>query len=96
MKSANKLVQKGMAQANEKANTKLIGKAMEEFKDTYWNQDLEFKIFQFMVKEVIAGNNYHPGEFQLKKYVQEVHMRLCPAASQDQYIETLYNKYFLR
>lgn len=94
-KTANASVQRMVAINNEKANTKLVGLALEEFKDSEWNAgSLEFEIFKYMLKRTKDGDNYHPGEWKLKAYVQEVHLRLCPDSRFDDFAYSKYEKIF--
>ena len=58
----------------QRASTKLVDKAYEYFK----GQDpTTFTIFHYMMKCIHKGENYHPGNFMLKKYVEEVELRPC-------------------
>lgn len=97
-KDANALVQRVMAQANEKANTKLIEKALAEFSTTSMdnNKILEWEVFKYMLQCIKNGENYHPGEFNLMKYVAEVVLRLSNAQQFEDYAWTRYQKLFLR
>ena len=71
---ANKAVQAVVAINKQRASTKLVDKAYEYFK----GQDpTTFTIFHYMMKCIHKGENYHPGNFMLKKYVEEVELRLC-------------------
>lgn len=92
-KDANASVQKVVALNKAKANTKLIDFAMEEFQNASWNNyDMEKDIFMYMLKRCKDGLNYYPGDGLLKRYVQEVHLKLCPDQNFEGYAESAYNR----
>lgn len=93
-KTAAALVDKIKLQAKEKANTKLIDFAMEHFAAHEHTSDLEFFVYRYMLKRIKDGENYHPGDYLLKRYVQEVVLRLCPADKFDDYALRSYEKLF--
>jgi len=95
-KEANALVQKVVKANKEKANTKLIGKALEAFKNAPFNNELECEVFTYMLKECRDGANYYPGDFQIKKFVQEVCMKLCPGNQFEEYAFQKYRDLFCR
>lgn len=63
-------VQKVVKRNKEKASGRLVERALEK-------GDLEtrLEILTFMLREIKEGNAYHPGEYSLKKYVEEVLIR---------------------
>jgi len=93
-KRANASVQRVVALNKEKANTKLIDLAMEEFKDSEWSYALEEDIFNYMLYRIKNGDNYHPGDFRLKTFVQEVHLRLLPKSKFQEFAHYRYQKMF--
>lgn len=92
---ANEIVQKVVKVNNERASNKLIDKALIQFQDWSWNADkIEKDIFMYMMKCIHLNENYHPGDFMLKRYVQEVCIRLCPADDFENYASRQYWKLF--
>ena len=70
-KEANKVIEI----SRQKAETKLVGKAIEHF--SQWTEKPStFQIFDYMVREIHSGQNYHPGYFRLKQFVEEVEIKL--------------------
>jgi len=93
-KEANKQTQRVVALAKEKAETKLVGKAVNEFKHRPFSMDMEEEIFIYMLKLCKDGENHFPGDFGLKKYTQEAHMKLCPDMDFMDYAERKYREIF--
>jgi len=95
-KDANREAQKVIAANKGKANTKLIDKALEQFATEHWSMDMEEDIFNYMLKEVKNGQNYLPngGLYGLKRFTQEVHLRLCPETQFAQYSHFQYRALF--
>lgn len=93
-KEANASVQRVVAINKEKANTKLIDLAMVEFHETEWSYAMEEDIFTYMLNRIKKGDNYHPGDFRLKTFVQEVHLRLLPQSKFAEFAHYRYNKMF--
>lgn len=87
-KAANEAVQKVVAMNRERAQNKLVEKAREYFE----NQNvrpMRVEILAFMLKAIHKGENYHPGTFILKKYVEEVELMLQSENDLDEYAENL-------
>lgn len=93
-KEINEKVQAVMKINNEKANTKLVGKALEQFHTTPWNRQLKFDIFKYMMTCIKNGENYHPGDFLLVRYVEEVNLRLCPTNQFENLVSTKFDNLF--
>lgn len=72
-RQANAAVQKVVAMNRERASTKLVDKALDHFNGEKPNRTA---ILTYMLKECRDGSCYYPGTFQLKKYVEEVELRL--------------------
>lgn len=73
---ANDAVQRVVKLNKEKASGKLVEKAM----DYAVNELKQFdavKIVTFMLSEIKDGNHYHPGDFMLKRYLEEIEVRMC-------------------
>lgn len=73
-REANRAVQRVVAVNKEKASNKLAEKAYERFKSD--DGFSRVACLAYMLGEIKAGENYHPGEFMLKRYVEEVEVRL--------------------
>lgn len=75
-RQSNDAVQRVVAINKEKASGKLVEKTYE-----YAQKELKtfdaVKIITFMLSEIKEGNNYHPGDFMLKKYLEEIEVRMC-------------------
>lgn len=75
-RQSNDAVQRVVAINKEKASHKLVEKAYE-----YALKELKqfdaIKIVTFMLCEIKEGNNYHPGDYMLKKYLEEIEVRMC-------------------
>lgn len=74
-KAANAAIQKVVAMNKEKAQHKLIERALERFGN---EQPERVDILEFMLQCIHKGENYHPGSFMLKRYVEEVELKLMP------------------
>jgi len=74
--TANAAVQKVVAMNQEKSQHKLIERALEEFKGHMRPERID--ILEFMLTCIHKGENYHPGTFMLKRYVEEVELKLLP------------------
>lgn len=70
---ANKAVQAIVEINSERASTKLVDKAYEAFKGQC---PTKHTILYFMLKACREGENYYPGSYLLKKYVEEVEVKL--------------------
>lgn len=60
----------------EKAGTKLVDKAIEHFSGQVPEK---YEVFYHMMQLIKSGENYHPGTFMLKRFVEEVIIKLTPA-----------------
>lgn len=83
---ANDAVQKVVAINSEKASNKLVDSALEHFKDVISPNRTD--ILKFMLKRCKLGDNYYPGEFMLKKFVEEVELKLV---NEDQFESLVWN-----
>lgn len=73
---ANEAVQKVIKLNKEKAQHKLIEKTIEYLQVN--NIQFSYKVcLMFMLNEIKQGNNYHPGTFMLKRYIEEIEVKLC-------------------
>ena len=68
-----KLIAEAVNIVKEKASTKLPERALEHFRDT---RPDKFEILLYMMKEIQQLTAYHPGQFKLRQYVEEVEIRL--------------------
>lgn len=70
-------VQKVVAMNKERASTKLVDKAIEHFGKASPSRG---EILRWMLLECRDGGSYYPGAFMLKKYVEEVQLKLTDKA----------------
>lgn len=77
-RAANDAVQRVVQMNKEKASNKLVDSAIEEFSKIDGYVD-KFSIFRFMMQRIKEGDNYHPGMYKLKQYVEEVQIRIASA-----------------
>ena len=73
-KLANDAVQRVVAVNKEKASHKLVERAFSHFNDG--REFTRVSCLAWMLKEIKSGEHYHPGEFMLKRYVEEIEVRL--------------------
>lgn len=76
-------VQKVVALNKERASTKLVDKAVEHFNG---QAPTRYEILSWMLHECREGNSYYPGTFMLKKYVEEVQLKLTDKHDFDQFV----------
>lgn len=74
-KLANDAVQRVVAINKEKASQKLVDKTYEYLTENKMSYS-HFESIRFMLNEIKKGNNYHPGEYMLKKYCEEIEVRM--------------------
>lgn len=84
-KSVNKIVE----DAKEKASHKLVEKAFEYMKDKEWNR---VRCLAYMLKLIKKGENYHPGDYMLKRYVEEIEVRMLDEDNIDIYASELASR----
>lgn len=90
-RKANESVQKVIAINKEKANTKLVQLAMEHFKGQYATK---YDIFLFMLKRIHSGESYHPGDWKLKSYVEEVKLKITDVEDLENYATGEFRRLF--
>lgn len=71
-RAANDAVQAVVSVNAERASNKLVQKAMTHFAGFHATRR---DILLYMLREIHDGNNYHPGEMCLKRYVEEVEIK---------------------
>jgi len=90
--AANEAVQKVVALNRERAQNKLVEKARAHFEEgsssVRIKPDKE-EILLFMLKCIHKGENYHPGSFILKRYVEEVELMLQSEGDLEDYAANL-------
>lgn len=84
-KQANEAVQAVVAVNNERASNKMVDKAINQYSG---QSPTRFEILKFFVELIRKGEHYHPGSFVLKKYVEEVQIKLCES---DEDVDILVN-----
>lgn len=82
-KKACEAVQKVVALNKERSSTKLVDRAIEQFATSGASR---FQILKFMLEECREGRSYYPGTFQLKKYVEEVQLKLTTKEDFEDYV----------
>lgn len=82
-KESCKAVQKVVAVNQQRASTKLVDKALEHFGKSNPSRR---EILKFMLLECRDGNSYYPGTFMLKRYVEEVELKLTGKDDFDSYV----------
>jgi len=85
-KAANAAIQKVVAVNKERASTKLVDKAVAEFATKGATRR---DILEYMLKECRDGNSYYPGSFMLKKYVEEVQLKLTDNATFAYFVDSM-------
>ena len=93
-KSANESVQKMILINKEKANTKLLDKALDEFTPLEYHSTTKFEIYLYMLNCIRKSENYHPGDHNLKRYVLEVDLKLQPEDRFRDYAQSSYDNLF--
>lgn len=86
--AANEAIQKVVNMNKEKAQHKLIERALLEFEKA---SPSRIDILEFMLQCIKKGENYHPGTFMLKRYVEEVELKLLPDWDLREYASRLEN-----
>jgi len=81
-KEANKAVQAVVAINNERASVKMVDKALTYFDN---QAPTRLQILTYFLKMIKSGENYHPGTFLLKRYVEEVEIKLLCEDDMDRY-----------
>lgn len=90
--TANAAVQRVVRMNREKASTRLPDQAVAHFENLRVNSEvLRHDIMVFMLKRIKSGENHHPGSYLLKKYVEEVELRLLDANEIEEYAAHLIN-----
>jgi len=83
-----KAISDAVTESKEKASQKLVERALQAFGE---KSPEKYDILLFMIKEIHAKTAYHPGEFKLKTYVEEVYIKLLPGNRVAEYAFQLYN-----
>ena len=91
--AANAAVQKVIALNKERASNKLVDKALEVF---VGKSPTKLQILKFMLQACRDGENYYPGSYVLKKYVEEVELKLTTKDDFDAYAEDMCQALFPR
>lgn len=72
-KLANEAVQRVVALNKEKTSKRLVDKALEHFSAQRPSRQ---ELLCFFARRIREGENHYPGDFMLKRYVEEVELRL--------------------
>lgn len=90
-KRENQKVQKLVEKAKGKSNTRLPELAVAYFSDKEWNK---YVILEWMLQRCKDGLSYYPNMFQLKKYVEEVEIRLTKQEDFPRLVNKFYQQLF--
>lgn len=88
-KATNAAIQKVVALNKQRAKTTLPIRAKEHFAG---QRPSKREILQFMVELIHSAEVYHPGEFLLKRYVEEVELQLLDKNDLGMYASDLYSR----
>lgn len=99
MREANDKVQEIVVENKKRASGKLVDKAMEWWSKEYPDKQFrsgsdQLRVFRYMLTQIRDGQNWHPGMFQIKKYVEEVTIKLCSDSHWSEYVELQFNQLF--
>lgn len=99
MREANDKVQEIVVENKKRASGKLVDKAMEWWSKEYPDKQFrsgsdQLRVFRYMLTQIRDGQNWHPGMFQIKKYVEEVTIKLCADSHWSEYVEHQFNQLF--
>ena len=86
---ANVAVQKVVALNAERHSINSLNGPSKEFEDAV--MPTRVNILEFMLRCIKDGENYHPGSFMLKRYVEEVQLKLLPDRDLHNYAAWLEN-----
>lgn len=90
-KEAAVLVARIVAKNKEKANTKLVTAALEHFAG---QKAGNYEVFVWMMQRIRNGDNYHPGMFRLKGFVEEVVIKISSNEDFTRYVDTTFSSLF--
>jgi len=90
LRGLGKTVSEAVKESLEKASQKLVERALLKFQDQPRRPE-KFDILFFMLQEIHQKKAYHPGEFKLKTFVEEVFIKLTPADRLEEVAWQLYN-----
>lgn len=99
MREANDKVQEVVIENKKRASGKLVDKALEWWAKahegkTYVPGRHQLWVFKYMMEQIKSGQNWHPGMFQIKKYCEEVSIKLCDDNCWLEYVELQYHNLF--
>lgn len=92
-KLQNESVQKVVEANKARASNKLVDKAVEHFaKEDYTPSNTD--ILYYMLKEIKKGEHYHPGNYRLKGFVEEVSLKLTHDNNMWELAQTLADSFW--
>lgn len=92
-KKINANVQKIVEKNKEKASCKILMGAMEFFKDIEFKHLCRIKVLLWMLEQCNKGIYHYPGEWQLKKYAEELYIKRADNDALMKLAYTLGEKY---
>jgi len=99
MRKANDKVQEIVVENKKRASGKLVEKALDWWAKEHQGRQYvagrhQLLVFRYMLTQIREGQNWHPGMFQIKKYCEEVSIKLCEDDHWQEYVELQYNNLF--
>lgn len=89
----NASLQKVLAVNREKASNKLVDKAVEYFMmDAQERVITKKEILRYVLKACRLGENYYPGSFVIKKYVEEVQLKITSEENFEDLVSNMYSE----
>jgi len=87
-------VQKVIAINKERCSNRHVDKLVEWVVDHVGNKWTRYELFQEIMRRVREGEMYYPGDFQLKKIIEEVYIRTLDPDQFDAYLpDKFYDLY---
>lgn len=86
-------VQKVIAVNKERGPKKVVERIVAEIGQQSWTK---YDIFKRLVEMIRDGEMYEPGDFMLKRYVEEIYMKSLPGSHFGDYVDTRFADIFRR
>lgn len=99
MQIHNDKVQEIVVENKKRASGKLVDKALEWWAKEHSDKSYvagrhQMLVFRYIMTQIRDGHNWHPGMFQIKKYCEEISIKLCDPNHWADYVELQYNNLF--
>jgi len=86
-------VQKVIAVNKERGAKRVVERVLVEIGQQCWTRR---DIFKRLIEMIRDGEMYEPGDFMLKRYVEEIYMKSLPESHFMDYVDTRYDDIFRR